>query len=71
MKLLTILVIIHTTMANHCMSNSHYAIVLCPAPVLNTSDFESVFGGLDGSRLKKDNKGLIRSVEYIALTGTI
>jgi hypothetical protein len=40
-------------------------------PVLNTPDYESVFGGADGSRVKVDNKGLIREMEFIAFPGTI
>jgi len=48
-----------------------YAVALDPTPVLNTPDFESVFGGSDGVSLKKDNEGLIREVEYIALEGTV
>lgn len=52
-------------------SQSIYAVAPDPTPVLNTPDFESVFGGSDGVNLKKDNEGLIREVEYIALEGTV
>lgn len=41
-----------------------------PAPVLNTPDFRSVFGGADGRTLAVDNQGLIRAVEFVALPGT-
>ena len=40
-------------------------------PVLNTSDFPSVFGGADGKTLKKDSSGLIREVEFVAFPGTV
>jgi cell wall-associated NlpC family hydrolase len=40
------------------------------APVLNTPDFISVFGGNDGSTLKADAKGHVRSYEFVALKGT-
>ena len=52
-------------------SQSIYAVAPDPTPVLNIPDFESVFGGSDGVSLKKDNEGLIREVEYIALEGTV
>ena len=48
-----------------------YAVALESTPVLNTPDFESVFGGSSGISLKKDSEGLIRSVEYIALKETV
>ncbi len=41
-----------------------------PAPVLNTADFSSTFGGKDGKTLKRDAQGLVREVEFIALPGT-
>lgn len=40
-------------------------------PVLNTPDFESVFGGTYGNQVKVDNQGLIREMEFIAFPGTI
>ncbi len=40
-------------------------------PVLNTSDFRSVFGGVNGNRVKTDNEGLIREMEFIAFPGTL
>lgn len=58
-------------MSNKSDSKALYALVLGPTPVLNTPDFESVFGGDDGLSLKKDNTGLIRAVEYIALKDTV
>lgn len=40
-------------------------------PVLNTSDFSSVFGGKTGDSVKVDGKGLIREMEFIAFPGTV
>lgn len=48
-----------------------YAIAVLNTPVLNTSDFESVFGGSDGMTVKLDKKGLIREMEFIAFPKTV
>jgi hypothetical protein len=48
-----------------------YAISKDATPILNTPDFESVFGGMDGKSIKTDEKGLIRAVQFIALKGTV
>jgi len=48
-----------------------YAVAKEPAPVLNSPDFQSVFGGNDGMSIKTDNQGLIREMEFIALPGTV
>jgi len=48
-----------------------YAVAETPAPVLNTWDFPFVFGGRDGKSLHLDKSGLIRELEFIALTGTV
>ena len=48
-----------------------YATAKIPTPVLNTSDFRSVFGGKTGGDLKTDNSGLVREIEFIALPGTV
>jgi len=53
------------------MSQTKYAIALYSTPVLNSPDFQSVFGGDDGKSLKTDGEGLIRDIEYIAFKGTI
>ncbi len=71
MKFLIILLIISLTIVCNGMSQSKYAVTLYPAPVLNSPDFESVFGGLDGKTLKTDSEGLIRDIEYIAFKGTV
>ncbi len=55
----------------HAAENPHYVRAEMPTPVLNTADFRSVFGGADGKTLQRDNQGLIRAVEFIALPGTV
>jgi len=49
---------------------TQYAVARISTPVLNTSDFRSVFGGEGGSDLKTDNSGLVRETEFIAMPGT-
>jgi hypothetical protein len=51
--------------------NPKYAVAIFNTPVLNTSDFESVFGGANGSSIKLDSKGLIREMEFIAFPKTV
>ncbi len=46
---------------------SRYCIATKPAPLLNTPDFQKVFGS---KVLPVDEKGLLRSLETIALPGT-
>lgn len=48
-----------------------YAVAEFPTPMLNTSDFHFVFGGLDGNTLHFDKTGLIREIEIIALPQTV
>lgn len=48
-----------------------YAVAKEPTPVLNSPDFEAVFGGSDGMTVKTDASGLIREMEFIALPGTV
>lgn len=48
-----------------------YARCLLATPVLNTGDFESVFGGMDGKTVRTDKEGLIRDLEFTAFKGTV
>ncbi|CAN5591149.1 C40 family peptidase [soil metagenome] len=48
-----------------------YAVSDEYTPVLNTSDFELVFGGKNGNRVALDNRGLIKEMEYIAFPNTV
>lgn len=65
-----IILILFLILFNQSMAQKYYAVSKEPAPVLNTPDFESVFGGKDGKTVKTDEKGLVRALEFIALTGT-
>ncbi len=48
-----------------------YAVANDFTPVLNSSDFESVFGGKNGNKVALDNRGLIKEMEYIAFPNTV
>jgi cell wall-associated NlpC family hydrolase len=48
-----------------------YAVANEFTPVLNSSDFESVFGGKNGNTVALDNRGLIKEMEYIAFPNTV
>lgn len=48
-----------------------FAVATGSAPVLNTPDFSTVFGGKDGTTLLTDHCGQIRAVEFVALPGTV
>ncbi len=50
---------------------AEYAVARTSAPVLNTPDFQGVFGGTSGEKLKTDHCGQVRDLEYIALPGTV
>jgi cell wall-associated NlpC family hydrolase len=54
--------------------NTHknkFAIAILHTPVLNISDFESVFGGESGDSLRLDDDGHIMALEFIALPNTV
>lgn len=59
------------TLMQITMTQNKYATCISATPVLNTSDFESVFGGTNGKTVKTDKEGLIRDLEYIAFKGTV
>lgn len=48
-----------------------FAVARTNTPVLNTPDFNTVFGGIDGRNLKKDACGQLRSLEFIAMPETL
>jgi len=48
-----------------------FAVAATHAPVLNSPDFVSVFGGSDGKTLQKDSCGQLRPLEFVALPGTV
>ncbi len=51
--------------------NPKFGIAVLYTPVLNTSDFESVFGGANGNRVKLDKRGFIGEMEFIAFPNTV
>ena len=48
-----------------------WAIATTPCPILNTPDYNNVFGGRNRHRLKRDKVQLIREVELVALKDTV
>ncbi len=54
----------------HPEKNFLYAVAILPTPVLNTPDFESVFGKNKDNALKLTN-GQINELEFIALPNTV
>lgn len=52
-------------------AQTKYAVSINYTPVLNTSDFESVFGGKSGKKVKLDDQGLIREMEFVAMPNTV
>jgi cell wall-associated NlpC family hydrolase len=48
-----------------------FAVAATNTPVLNSPDFSSVFGGSDGKTLRKDRCGQLRSLEFVALPGSV
>lgn len=69
--ILTILLINTSCKAQTDNAGNNYAVAIFSTPVLNTSDFESVFGGNSGTEVKLDSKGLIREMEFIAFPNTL
>lgn len=66
-----ILFILHLANSTAMAAEARYAVAVTAAPVLNTADFGAVFGGTDGSTLQKDACGQLRTVEFVALPGTV
>jgi len=50
---------------------SNYAVSKYFTPVLSSPDFTSVYGGKNGSTLKRSNNGLIKELEYVAYPGSV
>ncbi len=71
-KYFALLILIFISASCNAQSeNPKFAIAVLNTPVLNTSDFESVFGGSNGASVKLDSKGLIREMEFIAFPNTV
>jgi hypothetical protein len=48
-----------------------YALATLPTPVFHSPDIAAIFGGRNGKRLRLDNCGQIRELEFIAYPGTV
>ncbi|HEY5535614.1 MAG TPA: peptidoglycan endopeptidase [Ignavibacteria bacterium] len=59
-----------TPVKSDSLSGIKYAVSKYFTPVLNTPDFKSVYGGINGSTLKRSSNGLIKEVEYAAYPGS-
>lgn len=57
--------------AINVFAQNKYAVSLNYTPVLNTPEYESVFGGKSGDKVKLDKEGLIREMEFIAMPNTV
>lgn len=67
----SLVIVIFTIIAVTLNAQNKFAISINYTPVLNTSDFESVFGGKTGNKVKLDKEGLIREMEFIAMPNTV
>lgn len=72
-SIIILLVIVTQTFSAEkpALQDFYYAVAKEPTPVLNSPNFSAVFGGADGMTIKKDDQGLIREMEFIALPGTV
>jgi len=61
-----------TKVTQHLNSETaKYAVSKYFTPVLNSSDFNSVYGGKNGMTLKRSRNGLIKELEYVAYPGSV
>ena len=65
----SILFVLIFSITSQCQQN--YAVSIEYTPVLNTSDFQSVFGGSERDRVKLDDRNLIGEMEFIAFPNTV
>jgi cell wall-associated NlpC family hydrolase len=70
-KLAASALIILTLNASAFGADRLFVVASTNVPVLNRPDFSSVFGGSDGKTLQKDSCGQLRSLEFVALPGTV
>ncbi|MBK9332944.1 MAG: C40 family peptidase [Ignavibacteria bacterium] len=72
LKLFIYFIFILSVSGIHSQENpSLYAVAVKYTPVLNTPDFEDVFGGAERDKVKLDEQGLIREMEFIAFPNTV
>ncbi|MBS1552962.1 MAG: peptidoglycan endopeptidase [Bacteroidetes bacterium] len=48
-----------------------YAVSVYDTPVLNTPDFDRIYGGKDGSTLAFNKSGLVKELEYVAFPRSV
>ena len=77
-KFRLVLLLLILSLGNHsCKSQNvetqfnKFAVAILHTPVLNTNDFESVFGGESGDSLMLDEDGHILALEFIAIPNTV
>ena len=70
-RLFAAVVILFSLGCNSHAAGTSFAVAESDTPVLNTPDFRSVFGGRDGMTLRQDECGQLRSLEFVALPGTL
>jgi cell wall-associated NlpC family hydrolase len=68
---IVILVILLGSVCPMSSEASEYGVALTSTPVLNTPDFNAVFGAANGQVLKVDRCGQVRELEFIALPGSV
>jgi len=69
LKAFILIVVVFTSL--NLYAQNKFAVSINYTPVLNTPDYETIFGGKLGNRVKLDKEGLIREMEYIALPNTV
>lgn len=54
------------------ISNSElFAVSIFDTPVLNSPDFDRIYGGKDGKSLAFNKNGLVKELEYVAFPGSV
>lgn len=53
------------------VSKNKFAVSIFDTPVLNTPEFETIYGGNDGRTLKFSKSGLVKELEYVAYPGAV
>lgn len=50
---------------------AQYAVSIYDTPVLNSPDFNKIYGGKDGKSLALNKNGLVKELEYVAFQGSV
>jgi cell wall-associated NlpC family hydrolase len=70
-RLLTLALVILFPAAVLAVDTPRYAVARLPTPVFSIPDIRGLFGGEDGASLRLDRCGQLRSLEFVALPGTV